>query len=207
MKKNMENIDQWLQLNAAKIHDFSLQHPATLEEVEQLERTVGKTLPQDFKDLYFWHNGLNEDENCGSLFYGMDFYPIDQVIASYLDKKENYTTQIIPLEHADLGIDPSHCYNPHWVEFAFDGSHTHLYLDLSPAKEGQYGQIIFVDDEYERGILVASSTASLIADFDRDLQQGLYFLDEDALEDDNHYLETHASIDLVNWYHSEKWKR
>lgn len=207
MNRNFEKIETWLKLNAEKIYNHSLCKPATQNEIIELENVIQKTLPHDFKQLYAWHNGLNDSINFGSLFYGMDFYPIERIIAEYVFKKENFTNQNIPLKKADKEIDIANMYNKNWIKFAFDGSRTHLHIDLSPSLYGQSGQIIFIDDEYETGILVAASTTELIANFANDLEQGLYHLDEDALEDGNHYLTPDDKIDLINWQLSECWKR
>lgn len=206
MKSNFEKIENWLNENAEKINEFSLQEPATESEINDLEKTINKSLPNDFKELYLWRNGLGEDGNFGSLFFGMDFYPIERIIEEY-QSKGRYTAENISLKNADKEIDKTNIYNSDWVKFAFDGSHTSLYLDLRPTNEGKFGQIIFIDDEYEMGILVADSTSQLVADFAKDLGDNLYYLSEDALEDDNHYLETDQSIDIVNWQSSERWKR
>jgi len=204
MKHNFEKIENWLKENAEKIVEFSLQKPATENEINKLEKTIGKDLPNDFRELYLWHNGLSDEENFGSLFYGMDFFPIDSIISAYVNN-ENFEN--IPLKKADKEIDPSNIYNPNWLKFAFDGAHTGLYLDLAPTPNGKYGQIIFIDNEYEVGILVASSTTELIEKLQNDLENNLYYLDEDALEDENHYLTADTKIDIVNWETSEKWKR
>jgi cell wall assembly regulator SMI1 len=207
MEDNFKKIENWLRENAEKIIEFSLQESATINEISNLERVIGKNLPDDFKNLYFWHNGLDDDENFGSLFYGMDFFPIDRIIAEYHSKKENYSYETIPLNKTDTEINPSNIYNMDWVKFAFDGSHTSLYLDLAPTNKGNYGQIIFIDDECSTGILVANSTAQLVENFRNDLENNLYHLDEDALEDENHYLTTDPKIDIINWETSEEWKR
>lgn len=207
MKQDFEKIESWLKENAQKIFNLSLQKPATVGEIKELEKTIGKSLPNDFKELYLWHNGLNDLENVGSLFYGMDFFPVNRIVEEYIYKKENYAPENIPLEKADKEIDPGNMYNMDWIKFAFDGSHTSLLIDLAPTSQGNYGQIIFIDDEYKTGILVAGSTAELIKSFKNDLENNLYQLDEDALEDENHYLTADQKIDLVNWETSEIWKR
>ncbi len=207
MKKNLEKIEHWLLENAEKIIELSLQKPAVRNEINELEKITGKELPDDFKELYLWHNGLSGDENFGSLFYGMDFFPIDRIIEDYTYRKEQYALMNMLLKKADKEIDPANIYNISWIKFAFDGSHTSMYLDLAPGTHGNYGQIIFIDDEYETGILVADSAAELIETFKNDLENNLYYLDEDALKDGNHYLTTDPKIDIINWETSEKWKR
>lgn len=207
MKQDFEKIENWLKENAQKILTLSLQKPAMAGEINELEKAIGKNLPSDFKALYLWHNGLNDQENFGSLFYGMDFFPVNRIIEEYLYKKEHYASENILLEKADEEIDPTNMYNNNWIKFAFDGSHTSLFIDLAPTDQGNYGQIIFIDDEYGTGILVASSTAELIENFKNDLENNLYQLDNDALEDENHYLTADPRIDIVNWETSEIWKR
>ena len=205
MNTQLENIENWLKMNANKIAELSLQEPATEEQIEELESAIGKTLPQDFKELYQWHNGLTSEDNLGSLFFGLDFLPIEQVLDEYYDR-ESYDP-IGPLEKYDKEIDPSNVLNPHWIKFGFDGAHTGLYMDLAPSEQGKYGQIIFVDDEYDTAILVANSITELVANFVKDLEDGLYYLHPEALEDNNHYLQTDTANDIVNWQSSEKWSR
>ena len=204
---DFEKIDNWIKANAERIGQFSLQPPAGSQQIEELEQLVGKLIPPDFKDLYQWHNGLNDEENFGSLFFGMDFFSIDSIIGEFNYRQQNAADEKIALKTVDKGINSSDIYNPDWLKFAFDGAHTGLYLDLSPTAEGKYGQILFIDDEYETGILVADSTAKLVSDFANDLEANLYSLHSDALDDGNHYLEADSTIDIVNWQDSEKWKR
>lgn len=207
MEEDFEKIENWLKGNAQRILDHSLKKPATEIQINVLEKTIGKILPADFKALYFWHNGLGDQENFGSLFYGMDLFPIDRIIEQYLYKKENYASENIPLQETDKEIDPSDIDNINWIKFAFDGSHTGLFIDLAPSSDGNYGQIIFIDNEYETGILVANSTAELVKNFKNDLENDLYQLDQDALEDGNDYLTADPRIDIINWEKSEIWKR
>jgi len=204
---DFEKIDNWIQINAERIGKFSLQQPASNEQIQELEQLIGQPLPQDFKRLYQWHNGLNDEENFGSLFFGMDFFSIDGIIAEFNYRQQNAADENIVLKTVDKGINPLDIYNPNWLKFAFDGAHTGLYLDLSPTAEGTYGQILFIDDEYEIGILVADSTNKLVSDFANDLEANLYSLDAEALDDGNHYLEADSTIDIVNWQDSEKWNR
>lgn len=204
MEINFNRINNWLNENADKILKCSLQCPADEVSFKELEEIVGKNLPQDFKQLYLWHNGISDIENVGSLFYGMDFLPIEKIIEQH--KADSDQTKI-PLCKADSEIEIGGIYNPDWIRFAFDGSHTFLCLDLSPTDKGMMGQIIFIDDEYLIGLLVAKSTFDLVADFANDLENGFYHLVPDALDEGYHFLEPAVEIDLVNWDSSEKWCR
>lgn len=204
METNFSRINNWLNKNADKILKCSLQKPADEVSFKELENIVGKNLPQDFKQLYSWHNGMTDTENCGSLFYGMDFMPIEKIIE---ERNDLFNQDKIELRKADGEINISDIYNPGWIRFGFDGAHTWLCLDFSPTDKGRMGQIIFIDEEYLTGILVAKSTFDLVRDFANDLENGLYHLHPDALDEGNHFLETTAEIDLINWASSKKWRR
>jgi cell wall assembly regulator SMI1 len=207
LNENFKVIDKWLGKNAEKILKFSLQNPATKDQIRKLDNEIGKLLPEDFKGLYLWHNGMSDEKNVGSLFFGMDIFTIDKIIEEYNDRKKISQNDIVPLEKFDKEIDGSNIFNVNWLKFGSDGSRTGLYLDFSPAKEGKYGQIIFIDDEYSVGILVADSISDLIEQFIKDINNGLYSLNHDALEDSVHFLESDSSIDIINWNTSERWKR
>lgn len=205
--KNLQRVINWLTINARRIVEFSLNEPATDEQISNLQKHFDKELPDDFINLYKTYNGMNDEENMGNFFYALSFLSIDKIIAD----KEFRNTQSkdfeqIPLSHFDKEIDGANLYNPYWVALGFDGSRSYLRLDLSPSEKGTYGQIIFVDGEYNVGLFIASSIAALIENFANDIDKGLYCLNEEALEDEQHFLEVDTPIDIVNWYHIEKWK-
>lgn len=206
LNENLKAIDKWLEENANKIATQSLRAPASIADIEKLEKAVGKPLPEDFKQLYLWHDGLDNAPNVGNLFYAMDFVPIEFVEKRVISQKENQPDDPIPLERTDIGIKTENITNPNWIKFASDCARTGFYLDLDPTASGNYGQIIFVDLDYQIALLVASSTKQLVSDFLQDLLNNKYFLNEEALEDGNHFLALDAEIDIINWFKSEKWK-
>lgn len=206
IQKQLEKIQDWLEQHAPKIVNQSLNSAANTLEISQFEHIISKPLPDDFKQLYCWHNGMNDEENLGSLFYGMEFLSFNKIKDKRVDLAD-LVDELFVIEHADPQINKTNAHHPDWIIFAHDGGRTGLYLDLAPTSLGKVGQIIFVDHDYNVAILVANSIAELIQQFSEDLQQALYHLNEEALEDDNEFLETDASIDLVNWYSSQRWAR
>lgn len=211
MQKDLEQIEQWLKKNAKKIYQHSLNQPASQEQLNELESLIGGNLPNDFKVLYQWHNGLNHDKNFGSLFYGYDFWDLNKVIENYksnLDDKEYRSDVVSYLDDFDKEINPQGFIdNPKWIQFTHDGSRTGFYLDLNPSEHGHYGQVIFIDFDYNVSLIVANSVTDLIKQVNSDMQAGHYQLSEDALEDGNHYLEVDREIDILNHHSSERWKR
>ena len=204
---NLVRVTNWLTTNASRIVEFSLNKPATDEEISKLQSQFDKQLPQDFINLYKTYNGMNDDENMGNFFYAIPFLSIDNIIADK-DFRITQSKDIlpIPLNHFDKEIDGTNFYNPNWVALSFDGSRSYLRLDLSPSDKGTFGQIIFVDGDYNVGLLIAKSITELIANFANDIDKGLYSLNEEALEDGQHFLEVDTEIDIINWHKIEKWK-
>ena len=204
---SLESITQSLTEFAPRIVELSLNPGASEEELESLEEIIGKKLPEDFKELYKTHNGINDEENFGNFFYGFQFSPIDNIIAeSEFRAKQSKDIALIPLKSFDPQIDGSNTYNPGWISIGNDGARCNIFVDLAPSSQGTYGQVIFVDGTYQTGILIANSVTDLIENFAADLKNNLYTLEPDALEDEQHFLETDPSIDLLNWYTVDKWK-
>ena len=61
--------------------------------------------------------------------------------------------------------------------------------------------------DYDMGIalLLNKSISEMVAQFENDLSNDRYSLQEDALEDGVHWLEPDQEIDPVNWYISPRW--
>lgn len=201
MNENLRKIDTWLQEHAPKIFELSLNPPATAEELDNFEGYLGCELPQDFKDLYYWHNGMNDEDNMGSLFQGMEFLSLENIKV----QRSGFEDEEAPLEHTDPQVKKDNVFNNKWIKFSHDGGRTGLYLDLDPTELGTVGQIIFVDIDYDVGFFVAKSITDLVSVFLNDLNNQLYFLSEDALDDDQEFLEANSTIDIVNWNNSERW--
>jgi cell wall assembly regulator SMI1 len=201
----LQVLQQRLSALAPRIIQFSLNKGAAVADIDKLEKTINKTLPEDFKTLYSTYNGMNDDENLGNLFYGMSFLTIDEIISDY--KMRSSITDPLPnLKNCDPEINNSYLYNPGWVTIGTDGSRCRLVVDLSPSEKGTYGQITFIDGDYLVGIFLANSLSTLVNNFIADIGNNLYYLEPDALEDGNHFLETRPAINLANWASVDKWK-
>lgn len=204
---NLAKITDWLKSNAPRITEFSLNKPATDQEINKLRNLIEKELPEDFINLYKTYNGMNYEENMGNFFHGMQLLPTDGIIADQEFRiEQSKDNQPIPLTHFDKEIDGTNFYNLNWIALSFDGSRSYLRLDLSPSDKGTYGQIIFIDGDYHVGLLIANSITELLENFANDIDNGLYSLNEEALEDGQHYLELDTQIDLINWHNIPKWK-
>ena len=194
-------IECWLAENAPKIIG-NLNAPASETELAAAETSLRLSFPQDVRDLYRRHNGMNSNDNHGSLFFGMHFLPLAELV-------ENHALtdgDAIPVRAADAGINQTDILNPKWIPFAQDYGECRLCVDLAPAINGTAGQVIFTDQADNTAILVASSLDHFLATFADELDGGKYFLNQDALDDGNHFLGCIAEIDIINWVGSPKWQ-
>ncbi|WP_139921772.1 SMI1/KNR4 family protein [Hymenobacter sp. DG01] len=205
LSESIHRIETWLATHAPRILTESLNDGAAERELSGLEAAVGKPLPEDYKALYRWRNGLDEDaDNFGSLFYGLSFIPLARVAAAFQSRAQD--SELCPPVYAQASVKADNVLNPYWLQLSFDGSHTWLCVDLDPAPAGSYGQVIFVDEVNESVFQVAESVAALLAQFADDLEQGRYTLEPDALEDGEEYLSPEESIDVNIWYVAERWQ-
>jgi cell wall assembly regulator SMI1 len=201
---NWSRIHTWLSANAPKILK-NLEPPASDVKIAAAERAFGCAMPEHWRQLYRAHNGMNSKRNTGSLFFGMQFLPLEKAVREF----ENQNTDGIkplPVQAANRGIRKNDMHNPKWIAFAHDNGETLLRIDLDPAPGGKIGQVIFTDHADNTVILVATNLSQFLGEFATDLKSGRYFLDPDALADGNEFLSCDKDIDIVNWSLSPRWK-
>ena len=194
-------IDSWLAANAAKIIG-NLNPPASDGDLSHAEATIGAPMPDGLRDLYRRHNGLNDDDNHGSLFYGMHFVPLAELV----DRHSRTAGEPVPVRAADDGIDMHDILNPEWITFAHDFGDCSLCVDLAPAAGGTIGQVIFTDQADSTAIWLANGIEQFLAEFAGDLELNKYFLNSDALDEGNHFLDCIPEIDILNWVSSPRWQ-
>lgn len=198
LQTTIQTLRKSLSSVAPRIVELSLNAGATEADIVRFEQTIGKTLPEDFKELYRSINGNKDDENYGNFFYGYVLNSIDESIANWNFRKDfSKGFDTIPLNHFHPQIDGSNLYNSNWLEIGNTSGRDGLFIDLAPTEWGTYGQIIFLEATENIGVLVANSTQQLLEQFVSDLDNGRYYLAEDALDDGNHWLETKDDIDLL----------
>ncbi|HMJ46460.1 MAG TPA: SMI1/KNR4 family protein [Ferruginibacter sp.] len=208
IENTLNQITNWLIKNAPRIAAYSLNKPASTADLHNLSNLTVKQFPKDFLILYKTYNGINDDVNWGNFFYGMLFYSINDIIADQeFRTSQSKDIQSIPLKHFDPEINGTNLYNLNWIGLGSNGSRNSLRLDLSPAEQGTYGQIIFVDGDQLVAFVVADSITDLLNIFLKYLENGLYSLNSEALEDGQHFLDPNETIDLDNWPDIEKWKK
>jgi cell wall assembly regulator SMI1 len=130
-----------------------LRKPATEEELTEVERLIGLTLPDDFKASYLIHNGQRDDVEEAFVpedWLGEPYYlmPLPEVSGEWkswkglVDVDEFKGRECSPGE----GIRPD-WWHPGWVPFIGNGAGDSLCMDLAPAAAGKKGQVIQMSHE------------------------------------------------------------
>ncbi|HTD03814.1 SMI1/KNR4 family protein [Undibacterium sp.] len=138
---------------------------ASEEELLELERHLGVTLPADFKEYLSVHNGQQ----------GQDGMIFNEPLLSIEQIKDEWTTWYEIGEDGTMNDDcaefmsanpvghvkPMYT-NPKWIPFTHDGGGNHIGIDLDPDVKGTLGQvIIFGRDEDEKSVMATSFTEFL----------------------------------------------
>jgi cell wall assembly regulator SMI1 len=199
-----DRIHGWLATHAPKLL-ANLNAGATSTTLDEAERTFGFEMPLPWRELYLVHDGMNEEGNLGNLFCGMEFLDLSRVTSDHRERRI-LADEPLDLRVADPGIRTENLRNPRWVALACDGSGTTwLRVDMDPADGGRCGQVIFVDEAHYVGILLGSSIAEYLQSFAENLEQMQYFLDPDALDGGNEFLNCAPEIDVINWFRVPGW--
>ena len=198
----LERVRQLLRDLAPNI-EKSLLPPASDEQLELFRVQFTTQLPGDLIDLYRESAGLDPDA-IANFAFGLSFTDIDSVVRQL--QKANSDFDDVPLKFADPGIRKNFTHGKLRIEIGNDSAHCKICVDLAPDIDGDYGQVIFVDEVYRVSLMLARSIRQFIAKFENDLAAGKYSLNEDALEDGVQWLSPSREINVVNWFKSPTWQ-
>jgi cell wall assembly regulator SMI1 len=198
----LNNIEIILKQKAPLILE-AFQGAAEESKIEKLESLVGATLPNDFKQMYRSRNGF-DNTKFANLFYGFPFLELDKIINA--QEKLKSSNNLEPLRYADPEIKRDYTFSVKRVPIGDDSGTSLLCVDLDPSDSGSYGQIIMVDYEMGIALKLNSSVEELVQQFEFDLSNDKYSLQEDALADGVHWLKPIREIDPGNWFNSPRWQ-
>lgn len=146
MEELVTRLDCWLQANLPKEYACLLPGLSD-EELISLEQVIGLPLPDEFKMLYRWKNGMGypRPEPLFTGFFALMSAP--EIVA-------------IMRVMADLEADNSdftvwdNWWSMQWLPFTTNGAGDHECVDLTGEFSGERGQIMeFIHDNEERRIL------------------------------------------------------
>ena len=171
-----KRIEAWLAANAPPVL-ASLQAGASAEEIGQLERVLGVTLPDDVKASYRIHDG--QGEGSAGLTEEGDLLPLAQIARAWSSWQQLAVAGSFDMaESQPSGPIKTQWWNLRWIPFTHDGSGNHLCLDLDPAPGGTPGQVITMWHDDARRKIVAASFSLWLAHFADQLEAGDYAYSE-----------------------------
>jgi len=198
----LDNLKRTLSVKAPLIVE-ALQNPVDESKFNELEEVVKEKIPTDFRELYLNHNGFSK-EKLANLFYGFPFSRLEDIISA--QKKLESQNDMKPLRFSDEGIKSEYTFGKKRVPIGDDSGTSLLCVDLDPDKKGTFGQIIVLDYEMGVALLLNESIREMVSQFEIDLSEDKYSLQEDALEDGVHWLKPIREIEPGNWFNSPRWQ-
>ena len=177
MESEIEKFKEWLKLNYPEGFD-DLNPPITKEEVEELQSTLGFSIPNELLELLKIHNG--QKGNAGWLFDGQEFLSSSRIIDEWKVWKglldggnfDGFCSE------PEKGIKDD-WWNDKWVPFTYNGCGDHFCIDADPDVGGNFGQVITMWHDAGERERLAPSLADWLKSYVDGLQTGVYVYSEE----------------------------
>ncbi|MDA1478252.1 SMI1/KNR4 family protein [Bacillus changyiensis] len=156
-----------------------LNPPATVNEIEEVEKEMNITFPEDLRTLYLTHNG--EKEMGPGLFFGLSFLSLEEMVREWRTWKEiaddDWQDEVDAYSVPPVWIKEKYA-NPNWIPISSDGGGNHIGIDLDPDKEGKVGQVINFGADEEVKYVIAYHLKDFLIHMTNTLKEGPYTIDE-----------------------------
>jgi cell wall assembly regulator SMI1 len=155
--------------------------PATQNAITDLEKLIGKKLPQQFVDLYLITDG--NAPSCTRFFNGLRLLSIAEITQQWLAMQAIKTSDAFVIDGKELHADADEkikngWWNVSWLPITDNLSGDYTAIDLDPNTKGTYGQIIeYWHDPSFRNCL-APSLQDWILQTANEIENGILKYDE-----------------------------
>ncbi|GAB5513266.1 SMI1/KNR4 family protein [Rhodopirellula baltica] len=130
-----QQLDDWLVANRLDYHRL-LQPPATHSELAAAATVYCCTLPEEFAELYRWHNG-QQSGNFTVLLLNLTIMTLRESMATHTMLTDMAPSEGWPSEH----------WQPAWLPFLDNGGGDHLCYVVRDGHGFTRGQVIWFDQE------------------------------------------------------------
>lgn len=179
MDNLIERLDTWLAQNRADYYR-QLEPGLTQEQIEELESTLGNTLPDEMRALLMWRNGQSS-RNFKSIYYNYMLIGADDI------------AEIVEMNNEMLAhgqFNKPNWWDPQWVPFMDNGAGDYYCIDFAGTFDGVPGQIIEFNHDYEGRSIQHRN-------FRHWLQTLVDALEQGALEDDEYGIQPTEEFDAL----------
>lgn len=158
--ESFARILRWADFNLPLLR-ASLRPPASESEIDAFEALIGRTLPQDVRDLYRLADGQIPFQFYPGIFLSLPFNPLGVVTRDWrfavdaIQHTESNTDEF--LSSFPPGAVRALHYNTAWVPISDDAGGNHLAIDLDPGPAGNVGQLIITGTDEQERVRVAPS--------------------------------------------------
>jgi cell wall assembly regulator SMI1 len=174
IKESWTTIETWMKINIPDTLE-ALNPPASEARIAEVEKLIGQSLPEDYKELYRIRDG--EGEIVGAFLTTL-FAPLEQVKINYknwfeLFHEEGIQEAVSPScgSHPEGAIQKAYI-DLGWIPFTEDGGGNHLGIDLNPGPRGIHGQVINFGRDQEQKYVLANSLSEFLAWIVDQIQDG-----------------------------------
>ncbi len=178
MKTIWNRIETWLEKNLPKMRE-GLMPGASQEQIQELEKLVDVTLPEDFRESLRIHDGQNG--LASPLLDEWQLFQIKYMMSDWQCMKELFDQGKLEGPVQTEGTVKAQWWNPRWLEVATNGAGDLICLDFDPASGGEVGQVIIFWHVHGERKVLAPSFQAWLADFAADLEQGKYAVEGEEL--------------------------
>jgi cell wall assembly regulator SMI1 len=170
MNETWNGIERWLSVNAPR---KVLPAGASEADLRALENGLQSRFPDELRESYLIHNGSANH----SIFLNYYLMSVDQILQITLMNRAALQEGVYdrwPIHPSKL-IKPVR-WSSGWITILDDGTGNHVCLDLDPAANGTYGQIITVEKIEGPLHVLGNSFRSWVTTLAADLEAGKYAL-------------------------------
>lgn len=183
---SLNELEAWLRNHLPEVA-ADLNPGATENDLKGFSSVLDVRLPDDFLQLYAWHNGQGMSVNAGP-WYGLNFLPLDRVQhecemwRQVLEESspESLMNLAQHMKSTPPGFVKRQYANALWIPFAYDWGGNFLGVDLSPDEQGTYGQVINFGRDEERKIAVSPSISAFVSWILNELNAGNFNIKEEG---------------------------
>lgn len=185
-------LEHWLGQHCPEVLS-DLNPGCSSEDIDELERRLDCSLPEDLKTFYRRHNGQKKETT--GIFCGLPFLRVNELYdqwsvwrelaEGFAREAEDFGDENLALEitgesYPIDAVKPIYI-NLKWIPIAHDGGGNHLGIDLDPGSTGVIGQVINFGRDEKNKFVLASSLTGFIAWMVAQYQMGNYQRDEHSL--------------------------